>query len=190
MANLSSNSLPAAILLPITLALTTFIACGGASNQSQLIREPQRLAAGQVASAPNGIAFPDKYKNWPVLAVHQRADEKTISVVVSNLAATRAARKRQTNPWPNGSIIGHLVFEQAAIGNIDNAIRAGDFIRAEFMFKDVERYADNDSGWGWARWDGQDLEPFGRDDSEADCIKCHTSVSGNDWLFSRPVTLP
>ena len=165
------------------------LACGG-TTQSQPANAPVLLAKGEVAAAPNGIAFPHKYKNWPVLSVNQRPDTQSISVVVGNLEAVRAARNGQVNPWPDGTVIGHLVFEQSELRGTPSAVESGQLLRAEFMFKDVEAYASNSSGWGWARWDGDELTPFGDEGFEAECIACHTQVSGSDWLFSRPIELP
>ena len=173
----------AAVLMPL-------LGCGGTTTQTHPQGEQVLLAKGEVAAAPNGIGFPYKYKNWPVLSVNQRPDTQSISVVVGNLEAVRAARKGQTNPWPDGTVIGHLVFEPSELRGTPSAVESGMLVRAEFMFKDVEAYAGNSSGWGWARWDGEQLAPYGEKGFEEECIECHTKVSGTDWLFSKPVELP
>ncbi len=174
----------------LLLALGAWLAACGGTTQAPATAERPVLADGEVADAPNGIAFPAKYKNWPVLAVSQQADKQSVTIVVGNLEAVRAARKGQTNPWPDGSVLGHLVFEQSDMSTVPQAIEAGRFLRAEFMFKDVEAYASNNSGWGWARWDGPELTPYGSDGFESECLDCHQKVSGSDWLFAKPFTLP
>ena len=147
--------------------------------------------SGEVAPSPNGIAFPRKYKNWPVLSISHRVDQRTMRVVVGNLTAIRAARSGQTNPWPDGTIIGSVLWEQQTNKASPTSLTADKFIRAEFMFKDVQAYAGNTSGWGWARWTGTTLQPYGEtQDFEEECIACHKTVSGSDWLFSTPVVLP
>ncbi|MBL4636341.1 MAG: cytochrome P460 family protein [Kofleriaceae bacterium] len=164
--------------------------CGGttptAPAQAQL-----RSSSGAVPRSPNGIEFPAKYKNWPVLSIGHRLDKRQVAVVVGNRTAVVAARAGNTNPWPNGTIIGNVVYEQKTSDNLPTVISTGSFVRAEFMFKDRENYASNRSGWGFARWTGTALTPYGNsEDFQDECIKCHEKVSGNDWLFMKPTLLP
>ena len=66
-------------------------------------------------------------------------------------------------------------------------IHAGDFLQVEFMEKDHSKYAST-AGWGWARWRGMDLKPYGRDNGFAgECVGCHQPVAGNDYVYSQPV---
>jgi hypothetical protein len=67
------------------------------------------------------------------------------------------------------------------------AIAPGEFVHAEFMFKDSRKYADS-HGWGWARWVGLEQKPFA--DGMAVCIACHTPVKNRDWVFTEPASLP
>ncbi len=177
----------AALLITATL-LTT--ACG---PKAVAVPEKEQMRSGKfnVTPSPNGIYFPSKYKNWPVLSVGHRLDEKRVQVVVGNRTAIIAARKGQTNPWPDGTIIGNVVYEQKISEIAPNIITTDGFVRAEFMFKDRSKYASNRTGWGWARWSGKSLTPYGdTQDFEEECIKCHRSVSGNDWLHMKPTLLP
>ncbi len=172
------------------LVLTCSGACGPA-GQVAPAESPLPNEAGHVAPAPGGFEFPSKYKNWPVLSVTQRPDKETLRVVVGNLTAIRAARSGNTNPWPNGTIIASTLWKQLPGQGTTQSLRAGDFIRAEFMFKDVESYAANDSGWGWARWNGADLVPYGESAAVGEeCRDCHKKVSGNDWVFMTPAEFP
>ena len=149
------------------------------------------LEDGVVADAPGGFSFPSKYKNWPVLSVSQSAEKDTLRVVMGNLTAVRAARKGQTNPWPDGAILASALWKHAPGADPNGTISTGEFIRVEFMFKDVEAYAANDSGWGWARWNSTDLIPYGETEAVGEeCRDCHTKVSGNDWVFMTPANLP
>jgi len=58
------------------------------------------------------------------------------------------------------------------------------------MIKDATKYAAT-GGWGYARWLGTDQKPYGKDANFAqECVACHTPVKNNDYVFTRPVTLP
>lgn len=176
--------------LAVSLAITCSASCGG-TIKVEPVRTPVYTEPGQIAAAPNGIEFPRGYRNWSVLSVAHRIDKQTLRVVVGNDVALQAARKRNTNPWPNGTIIGNVVWKQIPDANWPNSITVDEFVRAEFMLKDIEAYAANDSGWGWARWTGSELSPYGADESfHAECIECHTKVSDTDWVFTNPVILP
>lgn len=177
-------------VLSIALALACSAACGPTTSQAPA-EEPLHVGHGEVAPAPGGFEFPKKYKNWPVLSVTQRADKETLRIVMGNLTAIRAARRGDTNPWPDGTIIASTLWKQAAGEGAQHAVSTGEFIRAEFMFKNVENYASNDSGWGWARWTTNDLVPYGDSEEVAEeCLDCHKKVSGNDWVFMKPAPLP
>ncbi len=177
-------------LLSIGLAGFGLASCGGATPTSPA---PTQLSSssGAVPRSPNGIEFPAKYKNWPVLSIGHRLDKRQVAVVVGNRTAIVAARAGNTNPWPNGTIIGNVVYQQKTSDSLPTVISTGSFVRAEFMFKDRENYASNRSGWGFARWTGTALTPYGNsEDFQDECIKCHEKVSGNDWLFMKPTLLP
>jgi len=59
-----------------------------------------------VPPAPNGIELPENYKDWPVISSSHRIDNHTLRVIVGNDIAVRAARSGQTNPWPDGAVLG------------------------------------------------------------------------------------
>ncbi|MHB1922674.1 MAG: cytochrome P460 family protein, partial [Chitinophagaceae bacterium] len=42
-------------------------------------------------------------------------------------------------------------------------------------------------GWGWARWLGSKLKPYGKNELVAnECINCHAPMRHNDYLFTFP----
>lgn len=86
--------------------------------------------------APNGIALPEGYKNWQLLSVHQRSDNNTLRAVLGNDIAIKAARAGKTDPWPDGSIIGKLVWKAVKHDHWETALEPGAFVHAEFMVKD------------------------------------------------------
>ena len=147
-------------------------------------------AADKVAPSPNGIELPEGYKDWRVISVAHRTDNNTMRAIVGNDVAIEAARKNQINPWPNGAILGKLVWKATTDKHWNAATVAGEFVHAEFMIKDKSRFAAT-GGWGYARWKGMKQEPYGKDANvAAECVACHTPVKEQDWVFTRPALLP
>jgi hypothetical protein len=137
-------------------------------------------AKPDVAPAPNGITLPEGYKDWRVIAVSHRTDNNTMRAIVGNDKAVEAARKGNTNPWPDGAILG----------NWAAATVPGKFVHAEFMVKESKKY-EATGGWGFARWLGEDQKPYGKDASFVqECFGCHIPVKGNDYVFTHPAKLP
>ena len=139
----------------------------------------------------DGIELPENYKDWKVISASHRTDNKSMRIILGNDIAVAAARSKQTNPWPDGAILGKLVWKQTTEKNWPTAIAPDEFIHAEFMIKDSEKYKANGTGWGWARWLGKEQKPYGDDkDLNQSCIACHTPVKGRDWVYTTPATLP
>lgn len=164
--------------------------CGGTGKvepvKTKIYTEP-----GSVAPSPNGVAFPTGYRDWGVLTVAHRVDKQSLGVVLGNDVAIAAARERNTDPWPDGTVIANVVWEQLADSDWPTSISVDKFIRVDFMLKDLESNTRNDSGWAWARWTGNELTPYGSgENSDAECVECHKKVSDTDWVFNRPALLP
>ena len=122
-----------------------------------------------------GLKLPEKYKDWRVISASHRVDNESIRIILGNDIAIKASRSNQTNPWPDGAILGKLVFKQTAEKNWPTAITPDEFVHAEFMYKDSEKFKDNGTGWGWARWLGKSQIPYGdENDLNQSCITCHT----------------
>ena len=147
-------------------------------------------ATGPVKPAPNGIELPSDYKDWRLISSSHREDNKTLRVILGNNEAIKAAREGKTNPWPDGSILCKLVWKDETHPRWDTATIPGNFVHAEFMVKDSTKYSDT-GGWGFARWKGLDLEPYGKDASFVqECFTCHLPVIDSDYVFTRPSSLP
>jgi hypothetical protein len=97
-------------------------------------------AKPDVAPAPNGITLPEGYKDWRVIAVSHRTDNNTMRAIVGNDKAVEAARKGNTNPWPDGAILGKLVWKAETDANWAAATVPGKFVHAEFMVKESKKY--------------------------------------------------
>ncbi|MEN8801382.1 MAG: cytochrome P460 family protein [Thiogranum sp.] len=160
-------------------ALICLTACSGTA-----------FAETEVLAAPNGITLPQGYKNWAVIGSSHREDNKTLRVILGNDVAIKAARAGETKPWPDGSILGKLVWKDAVHQKWEKATVPGEFVHAEFMFKDSNQYRDT-GGWGFARWKGLDQKPYGADASFVqECFSCHTPVKDNDYVFTHPSPMP
>lgn len=147
-------------------------------------------AKPDVAPAPNGITLPEGYKDWRVIAVSHRTDNNSMRAIVGNDKAVEAARKGNTNPWPDGAVLGKLMWKAEIDANWPAAIVPGKFVQAEFMTKDAKKY-EATGGWGFARWLGEDQKPYGKDAAFVqECFGCHIPVKGNDYVFTHPVKLP
>ena len=148
-------------------------------------------AKGKIPPAPNGIEFPADYPDWKVISVSYRTDHHSLRAILGNPIAVKAARNGKTNPWPDGAVLGKVVWKEGTEEKWPAAIAPQAFIHAEFMFKDAKKYADNGTGWGWARWVGNEQKPYGKDKTfSQECISCHVPVKGNDWVFTKPAVFP
>ncbi|WP_373033454.1 cytochrome P460 family protein [Sulfurovum sp.] len=133
------------------------------------------------------MSYPDGWQNWSSIAVSHRTDNNTLRVILGNDIAVKAARSAQTNPWPDGTVLAKVVWKDTQLENWKAATAPGDFVHAEFMFKDSKKYAKT-YGWGWARWVGVEQKPF--NDGAQICIACHTPVKNRDWVFTDPAAFP
>ncbi len=142
------------------------------------------------APAPNGIQLPADYADWRLIAPAYRSDKQHVRAILGNDTAIRAARAGNTQPWPDGSILAKLVWKEAPHEKWPTAMEAGQFVHVEIMVKDTKRHAET-GGWGYARWVGKDLKPYGKDAAfVAECHGCHMPVQDADFVFTKPVKLP
>ncbi len=135
----------------------------------------------------NGIAYPEGWRYWSAIAVSHRTDNDTMRVILGNEIAVGAARSGDTNPWPDGAVIGKVVWKTTTLENWQAATGPDAFVHAEFMFKDGAAHAET-GGWGWARWVGLEQKPF--NEGMQTCVGCHTPVRSSDWVFTDPARFP
>lgn len=133
------------------------------------------------------INYPAGWQNWPSIAVSHRTDNNTIRIILGNAVAVEAARTGKTNPWPDGAILGKVVWKDMQLESWEEATVPGEFVHAEFMLKDSKKFSET-YGWGWARWVGSDQIPFNK--GAEVCISCHTPVKDRDWVFTEPAQYP
>lgn len=133
----------------------------------------------------NGIAYVNGYRDWQIVNVSDRYDNGTMRVIFGNDIALKAIREHKTNPWPNGTIFAKVAWEQLVDSN--KIAGSGELKQAEFMIKDDKKYASS-AGWGWARWKGNDLKPYGKTLTfSQECVNCHHPVKQEDYVFTQPL---
>jgi Cytochrome P460 len=152
------------------------------------------LACGTVAVAvqpvaPNGIGLFADYLNWDLIAPSYREDKGHIRIITGNEIAV-AALRAGTKPLPDGSVLAKVAWKAEKHPAFPTATEPGAFVQVEFMVKNAKKYK-NTGGWGFARFVGADLKPYGKDAGfVAECFGCHTPVASNDYLFTKIVKTP
>lgn len=150
------------------------------------LKENNTIVAKKVAPSPNGIEYIPDYRSWKAISTTDRFDNGTMRIIFGNEIAVNAIMKHKTNPWPDGAILAKTAWKQQ-VGE-DGNITTGNFIQVEFMIKDAKKYKKTE-GWGWARWKGEELKPYGKTGVERECISCHKPVKNNDNVFTVPLNL-
>ncbi|CAL1519082.1 cytochrome P460 family protein [Chitinophaga sp. MM2321] len=141
----------------------------------------------KVAPTANGINYIPDYRDWKAISTTDRFDNGTMRIIFGNSIAVKAIREHHTNPWPDGAIFAKTAWKQQV--QPDGTVAAGDFVQVEFMIKDAKKYVAT-KGWGWARWKGDHLKPYGeRAVFVQECISCHNPVKDNDYVFTAPLQL-
>lgn len=143
------------------------------------------ITPSNVHPAPNGIAFLPDYKNWKTISSTERFDNHTIREILGNDVAVKAIAENHINPWPDGTAFAKVAWHQQIDNNGD--IRTGAFYQVEFMIRDSMKYAST-LGWGFARWRGTDLKPYGKDAAFAnECVNCHSPLRSTNYVFTPPI---
>ena len=146
----------------------------------------RRLSLSAVEPERNGLAFDPSFENWGLLSTTDRGDNNTFRFILGNDIAVEAARSGNISPWPDGARFAKIAWEQEL--GPDGLIHPGKFVQVELMVKDARHYKDTD-GWGWGRWLGLDLKPYGENAHfVAECTGCHMPVHGNDYVYTLPIT--
>jgi hypothetical protein len=145
---------------------------------------PTNLAS--VQPEPGGFAFDPSFESWKLISTTDRGDNNSLRLVLGNSIAISAARSGNISPWPTGARFAKIAWQQQP--SPDGLIHPGQFIQVEIMDKDASRYQSTD-GWGWARWRGLNLKPYGSDATYVnECTNCHQPVRGDDYVYTLPIT--
>jgi hypothetical protein len=134
----------------------------------------------------NGMPFESGFESWKPISFTDRGDNNTFRAILGNEIAVKAAESGDISPWPNGARFAKIAWQQAA--GEDGLVYPGKFVQVEFMVKDAQLYRKMD-GWGWGRWRGLELKPYGTDPRfVSECTGCHEPVRGDDFVYTLPIT--
>ena len=146
---------------------------------------PHLPSGMNVAPVANGLAYIPGWPDWQAISTTDRFDNGTMRVIYGNDVAVKAVKDHKTNPWPNGATFAKVAWDQALAA--DGKVHPGKFIQVEFMVKDAEKYKTT-YGWGFGRWKGTDLKPYGKDALfTTECMNCHKPMQDNDYVFTTPI---
>lgn len=169
-----------------------------ASGDRPLTRQPASAASappqpvsppkprGPIAPAPNGLAFFADYADWKAISTTDRFDNDTLRAILGNDVAMRAIAGGTIEPWPDGAAFAKVAWAQRP--GPGGVVSSGEFKQVEFMVKDARKYAATD-GWGWGRWLGDGLTPYGGGNAAfvTECTGCHAPMHANDFVFTMPL---
>jgi mono/diheme cytochrome c family protein len=140
---------------------------------------------GAASLSLNGVPYFPEYRDWKVISTTDRGDNHTMRIISGNDVAIRAVEQRKISPWPDGSVFAKITMAAADDGQ--GHVSAGKFVQVEFMVKDAQKYAAT-QGWGYARYKGDDLKPYGEDAHfDNECTGCHAPMRADDFVYSMPV---
>lgn len=134
------------------------------------------------ASPIYGVAIPDNYRRWEMIAPAQEAaplDE--LRVTLGNRTAMRAYREGKL-PFPDGAVLVKLAWKHVPSAEFAPASVPGAATTVQVMVKDSRRYSAT-GGWGFGRFVGG--MPVDRAQHET-CFACHQArVKDHDFVFTR-----
>jgi Haem-binding domain/Cytochrome P460 len=134
----------------------------------------------------NGVEFIPDYKSWKVISSTDRFDNHTMREILGNDVAIKAIADNHINPWPDGTVFAKVAWQQSA-PDAQGVVKTGAFVQVELMVKDAKRHASTE-GWGFGRWRGTDLKPYGKDAGfQNECTGCHAPMAKNDFVFTMPI---
>jgi hypothetical protein len=179
------STVTAAQLETLKAYLDPFAMPRAASGSEQA---PSTQAADIAAHAPaelNGLGFFSDYKSWRAISTTDRGDNGTLRLILGNDIAVRAIASKQIQPWPDGAAFAKVAWQ--AVPDAHGVLHTGKFVQVEFMVKGKTKYAST-AGWGFGRWLGPELKPYGKDAHFAsECVGCHTPVRDNDFVYTMPL---
>jgi hypothetical protein len=134
----------------------------------------------------NGLGFDPTFAGWKLISTTDRGDNNTFRFILGNDIAIKAAQSGSISPWPDGARFAKIAWQQQT--EADGLVHPGKFVQVELMVKDAQRYKDTE-GWGWGRWRGMDLKPYGSGAGfVTECTGCHQPLGGNDYVYTLPIT--
>ncbi len=138
-------------------------------------------AEGGEASPIFGVAIPDGYRNWQLVAVSHRTDNDQVRAILGNDVAMKAYRAK-TLPFPDGTILAKLEWKRVQSAEFKAAFVPGAQVQIEFMVKNSKKY-EKTGGWGFGRFiNGKPADAA----AHGTCFPCHSAnVKNHDNVFTR-----
>ena len=134
----------------------------------------------------NGLSFREieGYQDYKVVATHFRTDKKELRSILANPIALEALMEGK-KPLPEGSKFVKIGWSVKPMLTFPDALEADQIQRIEYMVKDSKNYNQNGDHWGYARYvkKGDVYVPYAK--GSAECVACHASVAGDDYLFTH-----
>ncbi len=159
----------------------------GTVGSSLAAEAPLKADLAAVPAEFNGVAFQLGFEGWKPISFTDRGDNNTLRIVLGNDIAVKAAKSGDVSPWPDGTRFAKVPWQQPA--SEDGLIYPGKFVQVEFMVKDSRLYKHSE-GWGWGRWRGAGLKPYGTDSRfVSECTGCHFPMRGDDFVYTPPMTV-
>jgi mono/diheme cytochrome c family protein len=144
------------------------------------------IALASVKPEFNSFPFDPSFETWKPISTTDRGDNNTFRFILANDIAVKAAQSGNITPWPDGARFAKIAWQQTL--GADGLMHPGDFVQVELMVKDAARYKHTE-GWGWGRWRGLNLMPYGKSAHFAtECTSCHLPMRGNDYVYTLPLT--
>ena len=156
------------------------------ATQADQAQSTTRVPLTKVQPELNGLAFDPTFESWQPLSMTDRGDNRTFRFVLGNIAAVKASQTGDISPWPDGARFAKIAWQQEL--GADGLVHPGKFVQVELMVKNATDYKDTE-GWGWGRWRGLELKPYGQDAHFVnECTGCHRPLGGNDYVYTIPIT--
>jgi hypothetical protein len=173
-------------LSPWTPALTYSIGVPQSNDATKTSGVPSLVSLASVQQEFNGFPFDPDFENWKSISTTDRGDNNTFRFILGNDIAIKAAQSGNISPWPDGTRFAKIAWLQQL--GTDGLVHPSKFVQVELMLKDAHRYKKTE-GWGWGRWRGPNLKPYGEDARFVnECTGCHQPVRGNDYVYTLPIT--
>jgi hypothetical protein len=170
-------------------ALKTFLAPWTSAPPgipSAVHETPAPVSLAAVNPELNGFPFDPAFESWKPISTTDRGDNNTFRFILGNDVAVKAAQAGNISPWPDGARFAKIAWQQES--GLDGLVHPGKFVQVEIMLKRAQRYKDTE-GWGWGRWRGMELKPYGNDAHFVnECTSCHQPMRGNDFVYTLPIS--
>ncbi|MGM4998895.1 MULTISPECIES: cytochrome P460 family protein [unclassified Tardiphaga] len=129
-----------------------------------------------------GIALPDDYRKWELIAPAQEAEPlNELRAVVGNDIAVKAYRDSKL-PFPDGTVLVKLAWKHTQSPEFESASIPGAATTVQVMAKDSKKYPAS-GGWGFGRFiDGKPVDQA----QHETCFACHEArVKERDYVFTK-----